>query len=256
VSQTTTTNPKTPVQDGLNPQNVDPEVLVFRENFESRSPLDEIIREGARRMLQAAINTEIEEFIADHSQRLDDQGRRQVVKNGHLPAREILTGAGPIKVQQPRVRDNSPEKENRVFFSPSVLPPYLKKSKAIEDLIPWLYLKGVSTGDFTEALQALLGEQAKGLSANVVVKLKEKWSKEYEEWTRRDLTGKQYVYIWADGIHVKVRLEDDANKKQCMLVVMGATPDGKKELLAIQDGYREVSAHESTQYKCILNSQC
>lgn len=239
MNKTTTTTTQAPVQQDSRDQSLDPEVLAFRANFESRSPLDEIIREGARRMLQTAINAEVEDFITAHSNRTDEQGRRQVVRNGHLPAREILTGAGPLEVQQPRVRDNSSDKENRVVFSPSVLPPYLKKSKSIEELIPWLYLKGVSTGDFSEALQALVGEQAKGLSANVIVKLKEKWSSEYEAWTKRDLAGKQYVYIWADGIHVKVRLEDDANKKQCMLVVMGATPDGKKELLAIQDGYRE-----------------
>lgn len=239
MKKTTTTTSKAPVTSDLQNEALDPEVLAFRANFESRSPLDEIIREGARRMLQAAIDAEVADFLAEHATRRDAQGRRLVVRNGHLPAREILTGAGPLAVQQPRVRDNSPDKENQVFFSPSVLPPYLKKSKAIEELIPWLYLKGVSTGDFCEALQALVGEQAKGLSANVIVKLKESWSQEYEAWTKRDLTGKQYVYIWADGIHVKVRLEDDANKKQCMLVIMGATPDGKKELLAIQDGYRE-----------------
>ncbi|MBT5020806.1 MAG: IS256 family transposase [Planctomicrobium sp.] len=239
MNKTTTTTTQAPVQRDSRDQSLDPEVLAFRANFESRSPLDEIIREGARRMLQTAIDAEVEDFIATHSQHVDEQGRRQVVRNGHLPSREILTGAGPLEVQQPRVRDKSSDKENRVFFSPNVLPPYLKKSKTIEELIPWLYLKGVSTGDFAEALQALVGEQAKGLSANVIVKLKEKWSQEYEEWSKRDLTDKQYVYIWADGIHVKVRLEDDANKKQCMLVVIGATPDGKKELLAIQDGYRE-----------------
>ncbi len=239
MNKTTTTTTQAPVNGVSSSENLDPEVLAFRANFVSRSPLDEIIREGARRMLQTAIDAEVEDFISTHSQRCDEQGRRQVVRNGHLPAREILTGAGPLQVQQPRVRDNSPDKENRVIFSPSVLPPYLKKSKSIEELIPWLYLKGVSTGDFSEALQSLVGEQAKGLSANVIVKLKEKWSQEYEEWTKRDLSSKQYVYIWADGIHVKVRLEDDANKKQCILVIIGATPDGKKELLAIQDGYRE-----------------
>ena len=239
MSQSTRVTAKAPVDDLVIGENVDPEVLAFRANLESRSPLDEIVREGARRMLQAAIDAEVDEFIATHASRLDNQGRRQVVRNGKLPAREILTGAGPLEVRQPRVRDKSPDKENRVVFSPSVLPPYLKKSKAIEELIPWLYLKGVSTGDFSEALQALVGEQAKGLSANVIVKLKETWSQEYEEWTKRDLTGKEYVYIWADGIYVNVRLEDDANKKQCMLVVMGATRDGQKELLAIQDGYRE-----------------
>ena len=239
MNQSTTTSTQTPVHHQSFDETVDPEVLAFRANFEARSPLDEIVREGAQRMLQRAIDAEVAEFIALHANHCDEQGRRLVVRNGHLPAREILTGAGPLEVQQPRVRDNSSQKENRVAFSPSVLPPYLRKSKAIEELIPWLYLKGVSTGDFSEALQALVGEQAKGLSANVIVQLKESWSQEYEEWTQRDLTGKQYVYIWADGIYVKVRLEDEANKKQCLLVVIGATADGKKELLAIQDGYRE-----------------
>jgi putative transposase len=120
-----------------------------------------------------------------------------------------------------------------------VLPPYLKRTNSIEELIPWLYLKGISTGDFSEALQALVGERAKGLSANVVVRLKEQWSDEYEAWSKRDLSQKHYVYVWADGIHVNVRLEDDANKKQCILVLIGATADGRKELIAILDGYRE-----------------
>jgi transposase-like protein len=190
-------------------------------------------------MLQAAIDAEVEAFIEAHQDRRDVAGRRLVVKNGSLPARKILTGAGSIEVQQGRVRDNSPDTENRVQFSPSVLPAYLRKTKSIEELIPWLYLKGVSTSGMGEALQALVGEQAKGLSANVVVRLKEQWSHEYEQWMQRDLSGKQYVYVWADGIHVKVRLEDDAGKKQCILVLMGATADGKKELIAVLDGYRE-----------------
>ena len=174
-----------------------------------------------------------------HSDRVDENGRRLVVRNGKLPEREILTGAGKIPVSQPRVRDNSPDVASRVKFSPSVLPPYLKRTKNIEELIPWLYLKGVSTGDFSEALQALVGDAAKGLSANVVVRLKEQWSQDYEEWSKRDLSEKQYVYVWADGIHVNVRLEDDANKRQCILVLMGATENGEKELIALTDGYRE-----------------
>src|SRR5690606_30598264 len=156
-----------------------------------------------------------------------------------LPAREILTGAGPIEVRQGRVRDKTPDPQARVHFAPSVLPVYLRRTDVIEELIPWLYLKGISTGDFGEALQALVGERAKGLSANVVVRLKEQWADEYDQWMKRDLSGKRYVYIWADGIHAKVRLEDDANKKQCILVLMGATADGKKELIAVLDGYRE-----------------
>jgi len=214
-------------------------VVAFRRQFEAGSTLDQIIREGAQRMLQAAINAEVGSFVERHSDRRDEQGRRLVVRNGSLPAREILTGAGPVQVQQGRVRDNSPNSDERVQFSPSVLPAYLRRSSAIEELIPWLYLKGVSTGDFQEALQALLGEKAPGLSANVIVRLKEQWGEEYDQWCQRDLAEKQYVYLWADGIHVKVRLEDDANKKQCILVLMGATADGQKELIAVLDGYRE-----------------
>jgi len=190
-------------------------------------------------MLQAAIDAEVDAFIERHQDHRDSGGRRLVVKNGSLPAREILTGAGSLKVKQGRVRDNAPDCENRVHFSPSILPAYLKRTKSIEELIPWLYLKGVSTGGMGEALQALVGEKAKGLSANVVVRLKEQWSNEYEQWMQRDLSEQEYVYIWADGIHVKVRLEDDARKKQCILVLMGATADGKKELIAVLDGYRE-----------------
>ena len=217
----------------------DSEVVGFRASFEGRSPLDELLREGARRMLQSAIEAEVDDFIVGHAQRADDQGRRLVVRNGSLPEREILTGAGKLVVRQPRVRDKSPDAGDRVTFSPNVLPPYLKRTESIEELIPWLYLKGISTGDFSEALQALVGDAAKGLSANVVVRLKEQWSQDYEEWSQRDLSSKEYVYLWADGIHVNVRLEDDANKRQCILVLMGATPDGRKELIAILDGYRE-----------------
>ena len=234
MSKTTTDHRNIPETD-----RIDPEVLAFRQQFDDRSPLDEIIREGARRMLQVAIDAEVDSFIQDHQHRRDEDGRRLVVKNGSLPTREILTGAGSIPVQQGRVRDNSTDRNSRVEFSPNVLPAYLKRTAAIEELIPWLYLKGISTGDFGEALQSLVGEKAKGLSANVVVRLKEQWSDEYDEWMKRDLSGKQYVYVWADGIHVKVRLEDDANKKQCLLVLMGAMADGKKELIAVLDGYRE-----------------
>ena len=213
----------------------DSEVMQFRAQFEGRSSLDEIVRLGAQQMLQAAIDHEVAGFIGMHADRRDEQGRRHVVRNGSLPSRELLTGAGPLEVRQPRVRDNSPEKEDRVQFSPSVLPAYLRRSQSIDELLPWLYLKGISTGDFGEALQSLLGENAKGLSPNVIVGLKEKWSQEYEQWSRRDLSGKEYVYIWADGIHTNVRLEDPETKRQCMLVLMGATPEGKKELIAVVD---------------------
>jgi putative transposase len=230
---------KTERQPVLVDKQVDPEVVSFRTSFDQKSPLDELVREGARRMLQSAIDAEVESFIAQHEERRDARGRRLVVKNGSLPEREILTGAGAIPVTQGRVRDNTSDPEQRVTFTPSILPAYLRKTEAIEELIPWLYLKGISTSDFAEALQSLVGERAAGLSANVVVRLKEQWCDEYEQWSKRDLSGKHYVYIWADGIHAKVRLEDDANKKQCLLVLMGATADGQKELIAVLDGYRE-----------------
>lgn len=218
---------------------VDAEVVEFREAFEARSTLDEIIREGARKMLQTAIEMEVDDFVAQHADRRDEGGKRLVVRNGYLPSRELLSGAGSLEVKQPRVRDNSPPPEGRVCFSPSVLPPYLRRSKSVDELIPWLYLKGISTGDFPEALSALLGKDAPNLSPNVIVRLKEKWSREYEGWSRRDLSQKHYLYLWADGIHVNVRLEDDANRRQCLLVLMGATSEGKKELIAVVDGYRE-----------------
>lgn len=234
MNETTTDRPAMPATDEM-----DPEVLAFRARFEDQSPLDEIVRQGAQRMLQSAINAEVDSFLEAHQDRRDEKGRRQVVRNGRLPAREILSGAGPLGVRQGRVRDNSPDPESRVRFTPSVLPAYLRRTKAIEELIPWLYLKGVSTSDFSEALQVLVGEKAKGLSPNIIVRLKAQWIDEYKEWSRRDLSQKQYVYFWADGIYSKVRLADESNKKQCILVIMGSTPDGKKELVGVLDGYRE-----------------
>ena len=190
MKQIKTDRPVVPVD-----QQLDPEVISFRAQFDQKSPLDELVREGARRMLQSAIDAEVEAFIAMHDHRRDDRGRRLVVRNGSLPEREILTGAGAIAVTQGRVRDNSHDPEQRVTFTPHVLPAYLRKTQAIEELIPWLYLKGISTGDFAEALQSLVGERAAGLSANVVVRLKEQWCVEHEQWSKRDLSDKQYVYV-------------------------------------------------------------
>jgi putative transposase len=201
-------------------------------------------------MLQSAIEAEVNDFLAQHADRRDTKGCRQVVRNGYLPPREVLTGAGRLEVEQLRVRDNSSQKEDRVRFRSSILPLYLRRSKAIDELIPWLYLKGISTGDFTEALQALVGEDAPALSPNVIVRLTSQWSQEYEAWNRRDLSNKQYVYVWADGIHVNVRLENEANKRQCLLVLMGATPAGHKELIAVVDGYRE---SEQSWYELLID---
>ena len=244
MSKSTKVRTESPVSDP------DPEVLAFRAQFNERSPLDQIIRDGAQRMLQAAIEAEVDEFLFAHDDRRDENGNRLVVRNGRQPARKILTGAGQLEVEQPRVRDKSPDRDERVAFSSKILPRYLRRSKTLDELLPWLYLKGVSTSDFPEALQALLGEDAKGLSPNVIVRLKEQWSSEYDAWSRRDLSAKQYVYFWADGIHTKVRLEGPENDKQCLLVLMGATAEGKKELIAVVDGYRE---SEQSWYELLID---
>jgi len=229
---------------------LDPEVVEFRAQFGQTSPLDEIVRGGAQRMLQAAIDAEVDDFVCQHAERRDSAGNRLVVRNGRLPARELLTGAGRLEVQQPRVRDNSSKNESRIRFSSKILPPYLRRSKAIDELIPWLYLKGISTGDFSEALQALMGENAPALSPNVIVRLTQEWAQEYDVWSRRDLSDRQYIYVWADGIHVNVRLENEANQRQCLLVLMGATADGQKELVAVVDGYRE---SEQSWYELLID---
>jgi len=191
-------------------------------------------------MLAQAINNEVAEYIQAASDLRDDQGHRLVVRNGYLPARTIRTGVGPVEIRQPRVNDKrTNENGQRIRFSSSILPPYLRRTRSIDELIPWLYLKGVSTGDFTDALQALLGPDAPGLSATNIVRLKACWQQEWAAWSKRSLADKYYVYVWADGIHFNVRLEDSGNNRQCILVLMGATEEGKKELIAITDGYRE-----------------
>jgi len=200
-----------------------------------RDTLTEILRAGAQKMLAAAIEREVVSYVEKREELTDDAGRRLVVRNGFLPEREILTGIGKVVVKQPRVRDRRPP-EQREYFTPAVLPKYLRKTKSMEELIPWLYLKGISTNDFPEALQALLGADAKGLSASTITRLKSVWEDEYANWSKRSLAGKRYVYLWADGIYCNVRLEDN---RQCLLVLMGATADGTKELIAVVDGVRE-----------------
>ena len=213
------------------------------EGLTAHDALTEILRTGAQKMLMAAIDREVSDYINDRIDLVDENGRRLVVRNGSLPERDILTGIGPIAVTQPRVRDKRSPVDREVFTS-SVLPRYLRKTKSIEELVPWLYLKGISTNDFPEALQSLLGVDAKGLSASTVTRLKAVWEEEYAEWSKRSLAGKRYVYLWADGIHSNVRFNDnegrmDDEKRQCLLVLMGATADGTKELVAVVDGHRE-----------------
>jgi transposase-like protein len=201
-------------------------------SLEDKSPLEELLSEGARRLLEQAIDNEVADYIAAHVQEKDDAGHRMVVRNGSLPERELVTGIGPVKVQQPRVHDRREGHE----FSSSILPKYMRRVPSVDALIPALYLRGISTGDFTDALEAILGPQAAGLSATNIVRLKEGWLEEYQAWEQRDLSQKHYPYIWVDGIYFNVRLGQD---RPCILVVMGATEAGKKELVAIHDGERE-----------------
>jgi len=202
---------------------------------QSRDVMTEILRAGAQKMLTQMIQQEVDDWLAEHEHLQDEQGRRQVVRNGFLPKRKIATGVGQVEVQQPRVRDRRPADQAEPFTS-KILPPYLRKTKSIEELIPWLYLKGVSTGDFGDALKALVGPECPGLSATTVTRLKTVWEEEFREWNKRSLEGKEYVYVWADGVHFNIRLEED---RQCILVLMGAADDGKKELIAVVDGFRE-----------------
>jgi putative transposase len=199
-------------------------------------PLTEVLRNGARALLTHAVEAEVAALLSYHADKLTDDGRQRLVRHGHLPERKIVTGIGPVAVRCPRVRDRAGEGSERIRFSSAILPPYARRSKSLEVLIPILYLKGVSTGDFAEALTALLGKDAGGLSASTVARLKDAWSDEHLRWSKRDLSAKRYVYFWADGIHVQARLEDEA---QCLLVIIGATPEGKKELVGLIDGVRE-----------------
>ena len=194
-----------------------------------------IIRQGARKLLAQALEAEIDLFINQYAELKDEIGRQRIVRNGYLPQREIQTGIGAVPAKAPRVRDRHADPSERIHFSSSILPPYLRKTRSIEELIPWLYLKGVSTGDFSDALAALVGPDAPGLSPATISRLKTIWQQDLEQWQRRDLSSKHYVYFWADGVYCNVRIDD----KQCLLVIIGATQDGFKELVAIEGGFRE-----------------
>lgn len=195
--------------------------------------LTELLRSGARQLIAEAVEAELQGFLAQYSELKDKNGRRQIVRNGYLPEREIQTGIGKVEVKVPKVRDKSCQ---GIKFNSSLLPPYLRKTKSVEDVLPWLYLKGISTGDFQEALQALLGVDATGLSSSTISRCKRVWEEEHETWRQRRFSGKRYVYIWADGVYFNIR-SDDA--RQCLLVIIGVTDQGNKELIAIEDGYRE-----------------
>jgi putative transposase len=197
--------------------------------------LTEVLRRGARELLQQAVEAEVAEAMAQFATLKDEAGRQRVVRNGYLPERSIQTGIGAVAVRAPRVRDRAGE----LKFSSSILPPYLRRTRSLDELLPWLYLKGLSSSDFSGALTALLGPAAPGLSAATICRLKEIWRLEYEQWRQRSLSDKEYAYVWADGIYFGVRLED---ARQCLLIIIGATKEGRKELLGLTDGYRESEA--------------
>jgi putative transposase len=199
--------------------------------------LDELVRQGARQVIQQAIEAELAELMERFANVKTLHGQRAVVRNGYLPEREVLTAAGPIPVKVPKVRDRS---GTGVKFNSSIVPPYVRKSPRVSAALPWLYLKGISTGDMGEALRVLLGDDAKGLSANVVSRLKAQWAEEHVAWSKRDLSKSRYVYWWVDGIHTGLRSENSDG--QCLLVIIGVRPDGSKERVAIGDGYRETKA--------------
>ena len=210
--------------------------LVQPGSFED--PLTEVLRSGARALLAQAVEAEVAAFLSRHGDLRTEDGRARVVRHGHLPEREILTGLGPVAVRQPRVRDRGAAAGDtqRIRFSSTLLPPYARRTRSLDVLLPILYLRGLSTGDFQEALAALLGKDAPGLSASTISRLKEMWSDEHDRWRKRDLSARRYVYVWADGIYLQARLDDE---KQCILVVIGATPEGRKELIGFTDGVRE-----------------
>ncbi|MGH2639190.1 MAG: IS256 family transposase [Rhabdochlamydiaceae bacterium] len=197
-----------------------------------RSALEEVLREGARKMLQEAIETEVAEYIQACQELRDEMNRRLVIRNGHLPSRDILTGIGSLSIRQPRVRD----KRESAFFSSAILRKYKRRAPSLDAAIPELYLRGISTNNFPEALAALLGEKASGLSSTNITRLKEVWEREYRSWQEKRFDKMRYVYIWADGIYFNIRLDED---RPCMLVLIGATEDGKKEFIGLHDGSRE-----------------
>jgi len=203
----------------------------------SPDPLTDVLRKGARDLLAQAVEAEVCDLMAKHAHLTDAAGRQRVVRHGHLPERKVMTGIGPVSVKVPRVRDRGAGAE-KIRFTSSLLPPYLRRARSVEELLPWLYLKGISTGDFGEALAALLGPDAPGLTSSTISRLKADWWAEYERWKRRDLSAKCYVYFWADGVYFKPRMDAD---KQCMLVIIGADEWGNKDILGLVDGYRESS---------------
>lgn len=215
----------------------DTNILPFHQPGSVLDPLTEIAREGARRMLMAALKAEADSFVAGFAEDLLPDGRRRLVRHGAGPAREIQTGIGPLPVQRPKVRDRADvPSEEKIRFNSNILPKWARRSKSLDALLPALYLRGLSTGDVQEALAAILGAEAPNLSPGVMSRLTADWQDDLDRWLRRDLSARRYVYIWADGVYLQARMEPQA---ECMLVILGATPEGKKELVGFQVGVRE-----------------
>ena len=215
----------------------DTTVILFRQPEAVDDPLTEVAREGARRMLAQVLIAEADAFVAQWKDLKLPDGRDRVVRHGHGPQRAIQTGVGPVEVRRAKVRDRADVvTEERIRFTSSILPKWARRTKSLDALLPILYLRGVSTGDFQEALGALLGEEAPNLSPGVIARLTAEWEAEYEAWQKRDLSARRYVYVWADGVYLQARMEENA---ECMLVLIGATPEGRKELVGFQTGVRE-----------------
>lgn len=205
-----------------------------KENEELRTTLDEVLQCGALKMLHEALEAEVDEYIRRHRDVRDDRGRAQVVRNGKALARQLVTGSGTLAVRAPRIDDRRVGAEGqRHRFSSQILPSYMRRAPKVTEVLPILYLRGLSTGDFQEALPVLLGEDASGLSPTTITRLTASWEAEYHAWRRRDLHGVDYVYVWVDGVHFRVRLEED---RLCTLVMIGVRPNGTKELIALKMG--------------------
>jgi transposase-like protein len=212
-------------------------VIELIQPGEFTDQLTQILRQGARNLIVQAVESEFASFLQSHEDERLEDGRKRVVRHGYLPKRKVMTGIGAVSIKVPRSRDRKTKnQEETIRFYSQILPPYIRRSKSIEQAIPYLYLKGISSGDFSQIMPVLLGKEAAGFSADTVLRLRHHWKEELHQWDRRRLDSKNYVYLWADGIYFQARMEDD---KQCMLVIIGATPEGKKELVGFLDGYRE-----------------
>ena len=211
-------------------------VVAFKQEGAIDDPLTEILRSGAKRLIEQAVEAEFAAFLASHGDLRLPDGRRRVVRHGYDPVRPIQTGIGPVEVEKPKARDRGASGEDRIRYASSILPKWARRTKSLDVLLPALYLRGISTGDFQEVLTALLGKDAPNLSPGVIARLKSDWEDDYQRWQKRDLSARRYVYIWADGVYLQAGMEPQA---ECMLVIIGATPEGKKELLGFQTGQRE-----------------